>query len=274
MNVTNIVQLETFLKELGLTEKEAKIYLTLLQLQEALPNSISRRSGVKRPTTYVILEQLKKKGLVSFSKRKDRTYFRPIDPKFLLNEYQKKCQKLEHLLPELKSLGRIDAVTPQMSVFEGREGIIQIMEDTLTSSTELCCWCNGDLALKSLNDYYPEYLKRKVERGLWLRGVFTYDQASLLDKRRGKQELREVYLIPKERYPFTNEINIYDDKVAIISHEDETGVIIQNEHIANTQRAIFQLTFDYAKILELSLLTNEDKAYIADGTSDEEGSEH
>ena len=146
-----------------------------------------------------------------------------------------------------------------MSVFEGKEGIMQIMEDTLTSSTDLLCWCNGDLALKALKDYYPIYLKKKVEMKLWLKGVSTYDEASLADKRRGKKELREVYLIPQDKYPIQNEINIYDDKLAIISHEDEVGVIIQNKAIADTQRAIFMMTFEYAKLLEPKILSKEHK---------------
>ncbi len=69
-------------------------------------------------------------------------------------------------------------------------------------------------------------------------------------KERGKEELREIYIIPKEKFPFYNEINIYDDKVAIISHQDQGGVIIQNQFIADTQRSIFKLGFKYAKIIE------------------------
>jgi len=78
-----------------------------------------------------------------------------------------------------------------------------------------------------------------------------------------KQALREVYLIPKEEFYFDNEINIYDDKVAIISHEDQVGVIIQNEHIANSQRAIFKLAFQHAKELEKSILTKKDIKFLS-----------
>lgn len=254
--------LEELFQEIGLSKKESKIYLALLELKEALPSTISRRSGIKRPTVYATLEQLKKKGLVSHTTRKEGLCFRSIEPKFLLKEQEKKTKRLEEAMPELKSLSRMYGATPQMSVFEGKEGIIQIMEDTLTSSTELLCWCNGDMALSSLEDYYPDYLRRKVEANLWLKGVFTYDKASLIDKRNSAKELREVYLIPKEKYPIKNEINIYDDKVAIISHEDEVGVIIQNHNIADTQRAIFMMTFEYAKTLEPKLLTKEDIEYI------------
>ncbi|MBT5517005.1 hypothetical protein HOK22_03775, partial [Candidatus Peregrinibacteria bacterium] len=62
-------------------------------------------------------------------------------------------------------------------------------------------------------------------------------------KEREKTELREVLLIPKEKYPFKNEINIYDDKVSIISHEDQTGIIIRNKTMADTQRIIFDFAF-------------------------------
>jgi len=65
----NKARLTNILKRIGLNEKEAKVYLTLLEVNESLPSSISRQSGVKRPTTYVILGQLQKKGLVSHVKK-------------------------------------------------------------------------------------------------------------------------------------------------------------------------------------------------------------
>jgi len=124
------------------------------------------------------------------------------------------------------------------------------MEDTLTTSTELLCWANPNLVFGLLKEYYPSYIKKKVERKIWLRGIFCKDDTAEIFKLKGKEELREIYLVPKSKYPFKNEINIYDDKVSIISHEDNVGIIIQNQNIADTQRAIFNLAFDYAKTLD------------------------
>ena len=54
-------------------------------------------------------------------------------------------------------------------------------------------------------------------------------------------------LIPTEKFNFTNEINIYDDKVAIISFKEELiGMIIESTEIANSQRAIFDMCWDFA----------------------------
>lgn len=256
------MDLQKTLQDIGLSDKEAKVYITLLSLNEALPSTISRKSGVKRPTTYDILEYLKKRGLVSHIKKKGVLYFRALNPHQLLEDQYNRYTNLEKAIPELVQLHDRYAATPQMMVFEGKEGLIKVMEDTLTTSTELLCWADISLATDTLKDYYPTYISKKVKRDLWLRGVFTYSKTALEFKKRGDKELREIYMVPGEDFPFKNEINIYDDKVAIISHEDQVGVIIQNKNIADTQRAMFEIGFKYAKSIEDDLLTEEDKKYL------------
>lgn len=257
-----IMDLQKTLQNIGLSDKESKIYLTLLELNEALPSTISRKAGVKRPTTYVVLEQLQEKGLISHVKRGKTLYYRALNPHSLLEDQYQKYTDLEEALPELTSLHERYAARPQMTVFEGKKGLIKIMEDTLKTSTELLCWADVELAVDTLKDYYPKYIKTKVERNIWLRGVFADTKTARKFKERGDEELREIYLVPKEKFPFKNEINIYDDKVAIISQRDMVGVIIQNKDIADTQRAIFEMGFEYAKGLEEKLLTEEDREYL------------
>ena len=46
---------------------------------------------------------------------------------------------------------------------------------------------------------------------------------------------------------FSNEINIYDNKVAIISFKDDLiGMIIESSEIADTQRTIFKMVWEFA----------------------------
>lgn len=246
--------LKEHLRELGFTENEASVYTVVLELNEALPSAISRKARVNRSTTYGVLSDLEIKGVVSRVKRNKHIYFQALDPAFFLKWQESRQANLKGSLEELKvqlptlfAMHKDAGVTPQMSVFRGKAGLIQIMEDTLKTSTEILCWAAPETVFGLLKDYYPRYIKKKVARKIKLRGIFCYDKIALDFKHRSKEELREIYLIPKEDFPFKNEINIYDDKVAIISHEDQVGVIIQNQHIADTQRAIFNFAFKYAK---------------------------
>jgi HTH-type transcriptional regulator, sugar sensing transcriptional regulator len=257
------MNLNTVLQNIGLTEKESQVYLTLLQLHEALPSTIARKAEVKRPTTYVVLEQLQKKGLVSHLKRGNILYYRALDPRHLIEEQQLKQSALEKALPELMQLNQLYQATPQMSVFEGEKGMIQIMEDTLSAETDILGWANVELAVKSMMNYYPTYIKRKNRgSGIWVRAVFNYGEMALRFKKFQKAEKRECYIIAAKDFPFQNEINIYNDKIMIVSHPDQVGVIIQNQHIADTQRAVFKMCFEYAKILEKDLLTEKDYEYL------------
>ena len=56
---------ERELVEIGLNEKEAKVYLASLELGQSAVQGISSRSGVNRATTYFIIEGLTAKGLIS-----------------------------------------------------------------------------------------------------------------------------------------------------------------------------------------------------------------
>ncbi len=61
--------------------------------------------------------------------------------------------------------------------------------------------------------------------------------------------------MPAKDFDFTNEINIYDHKVAICSFDsglrgdrDMFGVIIESKEVAETQRQIFEMAWRYAAL--------------------------
>ena len=58
------------LQDAGLNETEAKIYLATLELGETNVGRIADKSGIKRTTIYLSLENLIKKGLISMIKKR------------------------------------------------------------------------------------------------------------------------------------------------------------------------------------------------------------
>ena len=102
-------------------------------------------------------------------------------------------------------------------------------------------WGDVDLAYRTLKDYYPTYIKKKNEQNIFVEGIYVDNELGRKFKEKGNIEKRKLRLLPSDQFPMTNEINIYDDKIFIISHKDLTGVIIQNKEIVETQRSIFKL---------------------------------
>ena len=84
-NVSNLIK---NLEKLNLADKEAKVYLALLELGEANIQRISNKSKIKRTTVYDVIEDLKEKGLVGTSKRKKRNYFFAENPRVILAQVE------------------------------------------------------------------------------------------------------------------------------------------------------------------------------------------
>jgi len=92
------------LTSLGLSDKEAKTYLTLLELEVASVAEITKASGLNRSSTYVTLEGLKKKGLVSMTGEEPVCRFVATSPEVLLRSVEDQAAKEQLKLERIKSL--------------------------------------------------------------------------------------------------------------------------------------------------------------------------
>ena len=73
--VINFMALKDDLKEFGLDDKKARVYLALLEMGQAKAHEIAVRARVARPTAYDLLEKLSEEGLVgAYEKHKIRYY--------------------------------------------------------------------------------------------------------------------------------------------------------------------------------------------------------
>ena len=137
------MSLQKRLQGLGLAEKEAQVYLSALELGSSTVQQISRKCGVNRPTVYVQIEFLKKKGLISSVIKGKKRYFNAESPEQLIRilEKRKKTieaqkEEFEKYLPELKALYNLSDEKPSVKFFEGEEGVKSIRQDILSTKTE------------------------------------------------------------------------------------------------------------------------------------------
>lgn len=121
--------LEILLTTFGLDEKEARVYLASLELGTASVYEIAIKTGYKRPTTYLIVDELLKKGLVSLYKLKNKTYYTPLPPKKLFKRWESRLKQLENSLPELSKLESKSVFRPSVQFYEGIDGISSLYEE-------------------------------------------------------------------------------------------------------------------------------------------------
>ena len=119
------------LKDLGLTNTEIKIYITLLEFGSSLASVISKKSNIERTVTYHILEKLIRKGIVSYVIKENRKYFSSAEPERLKNILKEKEQSLNELIPELIKIKKQEEHPLSIEVFRGKEGFKTVMGDLI-----------------------------------------------------------------------------------------------------------------------------------------------
>ena len=68
------------LQKFGLSEKEAKIYLALLELGTATVSDIAEKAEINRSNTYVLLNSIAERDLVSISERNGYYTLKQLSP--------------------------------------------------------------------------------------------------------------------------------------------------------------------------------------------------
>lgn len=237
------MQILDTLEQIGIEGKKAEIYLACLELGGATAYLIAKKTGLKRPTVYDLINQLMKEGLVFTSFKGKIKYYAPADPQVLLNKAKERENKIKSVLGDLQNLYNSPRTKPFIRYYEGVEGIKEMYEDSLRSlgkGDEILAYM-GESVLDQIPDYVEDYVKRRVEKGISVRGICKQTQA-IVEKVKETPALRTIKFVNADEFPLSNETNIYKNKVTIASYGQEMfGMLIESEEISRAQKAIFNL---------------------------------
>jgi len=246
------------LTQIGLSPEQAEIYLSLLENGAQSAAGLSQNTSVKRTYVYRIAEELASKGLVTQGKKGRTTMFSPNSPDFLLNLVKNKQAQmssaetqLENALPSLKEKYKAVDTRPVVQYFEGESGLKKVFMDIYGTKNEPVYGC---AEIEKVNKAIPEYLEKKL---IPLRIKNKVEAKSFLTKSKATQKLaqndsgslRQSVLLDKEEYPLPAEIDVYEDKIAMLSFKKGrfVGILIENEDLATSIKSIFKLAFDKTK---------------------------
>lgn len=258
------------LSELGFSENEARVYLALLELGRGTVSLITRRAGINRTTGYDILASLVTKQLASVTGKEPKQEYSAESParlEVLLREEVSRTQArlaetAANLIPQLKSM-QTTVGRPNVRFYEGKEGLIQAYEDTLTAREPIRAYATIEDMHAALPGYFPRYYARRAARGIIARGILARSPAAEDRARYNAAELRETALIPYAKYHFSPEINIYDNKVMIASSREQLGIIIESDEIADAMKKIFELSWAEAKRLDQEVKSESKTGHTA-----------
>src|SRR3989344_1824877 len=117
------------LQEIGLPEKAALIYLSLLGKQKMTVSEIARDSNIKRATCYEYLDLLLSRDFVIRVPVGKRMFYSSVEPKKILSDFKKKTAHLEQRINEMSALHDAAVNKPRVVFYEGKREIKNIYQE-------------------------------------------------------------------------------------------------------------------------------------------------
>lgn len=231
------------LKKQGLNEKQAEIYLAILELGRATTINISKKTNIKRTTVYDIILDLMRLGYITEAKKGKRRFFITEDPLLLFAKSEEKLSSFKQLIPILNEMRNNSIPRPNMRFYDGISGVRTIMEELLlVKKKEQLFWSSiSDLVDFLGGKYMESWVRRRIRRGILSRVLLTKKtRVPNIYLQSNEQVLREIKWLPKT-FVFDGVLCVFDDKVGYISSRQESfGFVIESKEFSQIIRLIFE----------------------------------
>ena len=242
------MQIKNGLKKIGLNQKQAEIYLAVLELGSATVSMISKKSGILRTSCYDVFEVLSRKGIISSLTKKKIKYFSVDDPRNLIDIEKQRLDSLENIIPQLRARYALAKDSPQTSLYQGAEGMKQVFEDLLkVKNKEILSFGSIEDLSKFMGEYHQDIIKRRIGNKIVSRVILKDSPSARQRQQVGMKQLRRVKIIPKS-FDVRGILVIFDNKIALFSFiKDYIAVVIDNKQISDILRTMFEYIWAVAE---------------------------
>jgi HTH-type transcriptional regulator, sugar sensing transcriptional regulator len=253
---TTMDELKKELEHLGMSDKESRVYLASLELGPSPVQDISHKAHVNRATTYVMIESLSARGLMSTFQKGKKKFYSAESPERLMTIIQRQQKELAEkegellkAMPMLEALYNAEGAKPQVRYLEGGEGVKTVralFEKLSGDSVEIVPLDDVHQTKELMGRDREEHHASLKQRGIKYRilAVTSNQDPSCLPEL-GEGEWR---MLPPERFPIHGSFVVRADYVFLFSYRSAIlSVVIRSQEIADALRAIFDLAWDGAK---------------------------
>jgi sugar-specific transcriptional regulator TrmB len=246
----------SLLVKLGYTANATQVYEFLAHAGLSSAKTITSKTQISRVLVYRSLEELQNGNLVVENNERPVARFEVAHPDTLIEIATRRKQDAQILAEEaqstrevLLSLYNLTHNKPGVRFFEGIEGLRIILDDSLTSETEILSWADPTQILTGFAEINKSYIAKRSRFNIKKR-IISPDNPhvrSLITNY--YTDVTEVRLATLPISHLDSTIQIYDNKVSYINHTKDSiiSLIIEDAAIASLHRATFELAWTHAQ---------------------------
>ena len=237
---TTVIELITMREALiayGFDQKQATIYIYLLQYRDKPAYIIAKETGIPRTTVYEVLEGLKKEGFISCWIKNGVKHYSAENPELIKHLIKMKEERITQVLPEMLMLFKSEMTFPSSKLYEGKDAVKQVFENILEIIKHKKLKRLYVFSDYHLTEQFPQYFKKWRQQKNKTK-AYTYlivPHGTPVNEDYTSNENRETRVMP-ESFPFDGSVDICGSHVAFFSFRD---------------KEVYAITIDSAIIAEM-----------------------
>lgn len=231
------------------TPSQAEILNFLYVNKEAKASNIAKGIKRSRAIVYKDVEELAKMGIIEKKERLNQVAVfsagHPSLLKKLLTKREAQLKKdkkmLESYLPDIISSYNLINNRPGIKFYEGVEGLKNIYEEILDEGKDfhLIRTAYEPVYNDKIAPVVGEFIERRIRKNIKVTAIIPSD---VEDSAKDARWLMQRFNVDKEMYSAPVEVDIFGDKIAILSFSEELiGVVVESKQIAQSLKQVFAL---------------------------------
>jgi sugar-specific transcriptional regulator TrmB len=241
----------------SLTEREIAVVKHLIESGNQPASRVAKACAMPRNTTRYILDKLVSVGLASRTLRTNTQFYAIESQQSVLAAIEQRREAavadFGRKIALIKEHGAVlDSSSskkerPKIQFYDGYDGVKRVYEDSLTATTDLRAWASFDSNQQAMPRYFETYYSRRAKRGLSMKAIHPDTPLARRETKKNSAFLRRSVLVPSSQFDMNSEIQLYENKVNIVSWREKFGIIIQSEEIATVIAQIFDVSYQALK---------------------------
>ncbi len=237
------------LKEAGLDEHEAQVYLAGLSLGPSSVSSLAQTAGVKRTTVYPTFERLQKMGLMNIEMQGFKRRYVSESPArvlSLIEERQNQFRKSLGDLHALYDLRKDESTVKHYNTLEGIKEVYNSLIRDVQEGNDYLILSSGTEWFKLDPKFFRDFLDRRAKLKIKVRALFVQSKFAENYNKTRRAVGEDIRMLPPQ-VNFSANIVITPQRILIHQlGKPGWGLTIENQAIIKTFQAMYEMIWSTA----------------------------
>lgn len=234
------------LEELGLTDKESRVYLALLPRQDTGTSNLIRATGLHGQFIYTALARLEELGLAKHVVQNGRKKFSASSPTRILSLIEEKKVSAQSVVRQLETMF-IGKHEQSFEVYQGQSAFVAHEFELLSQMPEdgiiYVLGSGGDQYMDLIGERMDEYEDLRIGKRVSVRYISTAGDYAYLRAIAQTRKYFEYRILP-EAAPQVNTDILMDKVVFQLYGDPVVSFTFTNKEVANGYRRFFEVLWN------------------------------